>query len=201
LVAFANYPDPTCPPTVDHAFLKDLVGALGPAGPADNGTNIGDAMAVCLDWLLIAAPRKKVLVLLTDGNNEPAVPEPLDPEEAAILARKLGVTVHTIAIGHRGGVFQGVDPDTRLPVAAEVAGPNLSLLKRLAELAGGRSFVAADTDSLAKVFDDINKLEKSPIRGEILTRYNEHYASWAAAALGLLVLDRLLSIGRLRRLP
>jgi Ca-activated chloride channel family protein len=201
LVAFANYPDPTCPPTPDHAFLKDLVSALGPAGPVDNGTNIGDAMAVCLDWLLIARPQKKVLVLLTDGNNEPAVPEPLDPEEAAILARKLGVTVHTIAIGHRGGVIQGVDPDTRLPVAAEVAGPNLPLLQRLAELAGGRSYVAADTDSLAKVFDAINKLEKSPIRGQILTRYDEHYATWAAAALGLLVLDRLLSLGRLRRLP
>jgi Ca-activated chloride channel homolog len=201
LVAFANYPDPTCPPTVDHGFLKDLVAAVGPAGPVDNGTNIGDAMAVCIDWLLIAPPRKKVLVLLTDGNNEPAVPEPLDPEEAAILARKLGVIVHTIAIGHRGGVFQGVDPDTQLPVAAEITGPNLPLLQRLAELAGGRSFVAADTDSLAKVFDAINKLEKSPIRGQIPNRYDEQYAAWAAAALGLLVLDRLFSLGRLRRLP
>ena len=201
LVAFANFPDLTCPPTPDHALLVDLATTLGPASPVDNGTNIGDAMAVGLDALLIAPPKKKVLVLLTDGNNEPAVPEPLDPEQAAILARRLGVTVHTIAIGHRGGVIEGVEPDTRLPVMAEVAGPNLRLLERLAELAGGRSFVAADTDTLAKVFDAINNLEKSPIRGQILTRYDEHYAPWAGAALGLLVLDRLLSLGRLRRLP
>lgn len=201
LVVFANYQDLACPPTPDHTLLVDLVSTLGPAGPVDNGTNIGDAMAVGLDALLIAPPKKKVLVLLTDGNNEPAVPEPLDPEEAAILARKLGVTVHTIAIGHRGGVVHGVDSDTQQPVMAEIAGPNLPLLARLAELSGGRSFVAADADTLSKVWGAINDLEKSPIRGQILTRYDEHYASWAGAALALLVLDRLLSLGRLRRLP
>jgi Ca-activated chloride channel family protein len=201
LVAFANYPDLTCPPTSDHAFLIDVAGTLRPARPGDDGTNIGDAIAVSLDALLVAPPKKKVLVLLTDGNNEPAVPQPLDPEQAAILARELGVTLHTIAIGHRGGVVQGVDPDTQLPVMAEVAGPNLPLLERLAELTGGRSFVAADADTLARVFDAINKLERSPIRGQILTRYDEHYAAWAASALALLIVDSLLSLGRLRRLP
>jgi len=201
LVAFANYPDLSCPPTPDHTFLVDLVEAVRPAGPIDNGTNIGDAVAVGLDALLIAPPRKKVLVLLTDGNNEPAVPEPLDPEQAAILARKLGITVHTIAIGHRGGVMQGVDPDTRLPITAEVSGPNLPLLERIAELAGGRAFSAADSPTLAKVFETIDSLEKSPIRGQILTRYDEHFALFAAAALAFLVLDRLLALGRLRRLP
>jgi Ca-activated chloride channel family protein len=201
LVAFANYQDLACPPTADHRLLVDLALALGPAGPVDNGTNIGDAMAVGLDALLISPPKKKVLVLLTDGNNEPAVSQPLDPEQAAVIARDLGVTVHTIAIGHRGGVVQGVDPETKLPVTTEFVGPNLPLLERIAELTVGRSFVAADTDTLAKVFDAINNLEKSPIRGQILTRYDEHYAPWAAAALGLLVLDRLLSLGRLRRLP
>jgi Ca-activated chloride channel family protein len=201
LVAFANYPDLACPPTPDHTFLIDLATALGPARRGDEGTNIGDAMAVSLDALLVAPPKKKVLVLMTDGNNEPAVPEPLDPEQAAILAHDLGVTVHTIAIGHRGGVVQGVEPSTELPVIAEVAGPNLPLLERLAELTGGRSFVAADADTLAKVFDAINNLERSPIRGQILTRYDEHYGACAALALALLVLDLLLSLGRLRRLP
>jgi Ca-activated chloride channel family protein len=201
LVTFANFPDLTCPPTPDHSLLIDLLATLLPAGPVDSGTNIGDAMAVGLDALLIAPPNRKVLVLMTDGNNEPGVAEPLDPEQAAILARDLGATVHTIAIGNRGGIVQGVDPDTRLPIVAEVAGPNLALLERLAELTGGRAFVAADADTLARVFDAIDKLEKSPIRGQILTRYDEHYASWAAAALSLLVLDRLFALGRLRRLP
>src|SRR5207248_2188777 len=151
--------------------------------------------------LLIAPPKKKVLVLLTDGHNEPAVPQPLDPEQAAILARDLGVTLHTIAIGRVGGVVRGIDRQTKLPMIAEVAGPNLPLLERLAQLTGGSYSVATDADALAEVFREIDRLEKSPVRGRILTRYDEHYAPWAALALAALVLDRLLSHGRLRRSP
>jgi Ca-activated chloride channel family protein len=201
VVAFANYPDPTCPPTLDHAFLVEAVAALRPARAGDDGTNIGDAIAWGLDALLDAPPKKKVLVLLTDGNNEPAVPRPLDPEQAAMLARGLGVTLHTIAIGRAGGILHGVDRETQQPAMAEVAGPNLTLLKRLAELTGGSPFVATDADALAAVFKRIDELEKSPVRGRILTRYDEQYAPWAGFALSLLVLDCLLAQGRLRRLP
>jgi Ca-activated chloride channel family protein len=201
LVAFANYPDLIWPPSPQHTRLVEAVDAIRPARPGDDGTNIGDAIAVGLDALLREAPKKKVLVLLTDGHNEPAVPHPLDPEQAAVLAHALGVTVHTIAIGRAGGVVQGIERKTELPFVAEVAGPNLPLLERLAELTGGVSFVATDADALAGVFRRIDELEKSPVRGRILTRYDEHYAVWAGLALALLVLDRLLALGRLRRLP
>jgi Ca-activated chloride channel family protein len=201
LVVFANYPELACPPTLDHAFLLETIAAVRSARPGDDGTNIGDAIAVGLDALLAASPKKKVLVLLTDGNNEPAVSQPLDPEEAAVLARDLGVTLHTIAIGQIGGAHRGVDPGLKLPVMPEVAGPNMPLLERLAQLTGGRSFAATDADSLAEVFRTIDELEKSPVRGQVLTRYDEHYAPWAGLALSFLILDRLLSLGRLRRLP
>jgi Ca-activated chloride channel homolog len=201
LVVFANYPELACPPILDHAFLLETIVAVRSARHEDDGTNIGDAIAVGLESLLSAPPKKKVLVLLTDGNNEPGVPDPLDPERAAILAQKLGVTMHTIAIGRTGGDMSGVDPGARVPVLKNVTGPNLALLERLAKLTGGRSFAAPDADALAEVFRTIDALEKSPVRGQILTRYNEHYAPWAGLALGLLVLDRLLSLGRLRRLP
>jgi Ca-activated chloride channel family protein len=202
LVAFANLPDLTCPPTLDHDFLGEAVAALHPARPGDDGTNIGDAIVWGLDALLEAPPHKKVLVLLTDGNNEPAVPQPYDPEKAAILARDLGVTLHTIAIGRAGGgVVRGVDRKTELPFIAEVTGPNLPLLERLAKLTGGTSFAATDADALGEVFKRIDDLEKSPVRGRIHTRYDERFAPWAAGVMGLLVLDRLLALGRLRRLP
>jgi Ca-activated chloride channel homolog len=201
LVVFANYPELACPPKLDHAFLLEATAAVHSARPGDDGTNIGDAIAWGVDALLVAPPKKKVLVLLTDGNNEPAVPDPLDPEQGAILARDLGLTLHTIAIGRVGGPLRGMDPGVKLPVPTDVAGPNLPLLERLAQLTGGRSFVATDADALNKVFQTIDALEKSPVRGQILTRYDEHYAPWATAALSLLILDRLLSMGRLRRLP
>jgi len=199
LVVFANLPELACPPILDHAFLLETVAAVHSARTRDDGTNIGDAIVWGLKTLLIAPPKKKVLVLLTDGNNEPGVPHPYDPERAALLARELGVTLHTIAIGRIGRVVRGVDP--QLPRPAEVEGPNLALLERLAQLSGGRSFAATNVDALDEVFRTIDGLEKSPIRSQILTRYDEHYVPWAASILALLLLERFLSQGRLRRLP
>ncbi len=201
LILFANFPDLVCPPTVDHAFLTESIAPIRSARPGDDGTNIGDAVAWGIDTVLVAPPAKKVLVLVTDGNNEPAVPNFLDPEESANLARELGITLHTIAIGQRGGVEHAVDQRTGRPMIAEFAGPNLPLLETMARSASGRSFVATDADALSTVFQTIDKLEKSPIQGQILTRYDEHFGPWAAACLGLLLLDRLLTLGRLRRLP
>ena len=91
--------------------------------PGDDGTNIGDAIAVGLDALLVAPPKKKVLVLLTDGHNEPAAPRPLDPVDAAVLARDLGVTVHTIAVGRVGGPPHGFDPQRERPADGESRRP------------------------------------------------------------------------------
>jgi Ca-activated chloride channel family protein len=201
LVVFANYPDLACPPILDHAFLIETVEGVRSARPGDDGTNIGDAIAWGLEALRSTAPKKKVLVLLTDGNNEPAVPEPLDPEQAAILARDLGVTLHTIAVGRTARAVRGIDPDRERPASSEVEGPNLQLLDKLAKLTGGRSFAATDADALDEVFKTIDALEKSPVSGRIFTRYDEQYAVWAGRALALLLLSWLCSQGRLRRLP
>ena len=132
-----------------------------------------------------------MLVLLTDGRNQPAVPQPTDPVVAARLTRDLGVTLHTIAIG-------AVKPPEKTGTSSEDDGPDFALLERLAKLGGGRSFVAADSGSLDRVFAEIDALEKSPVRGEVWTRYREEYGPWAAAAVGLLLLDRLLAAGWLQ---
>ena len=129
LVVFADYPDLICSPTLDHRSLVEIVKPIRPARPADDGTNIGDAIAWGLDALRNTTPSKRVLVLLTDGNNEPGVPHPLDPQRAAELARDLGVVLHTIAIGRPGGIVRGAEPKTNLPVMTEVEGPNIPLLE------------------------------------------------------------------------
>ncbi len=202
LVAFANLPDLVCPPTLDHSSLIALAAAIRPARADNSGTNIGDAIVEGLGSLLESSPGRKVLVLLTDGNNQPALPRFMPPEAAATLARDLGVTLHTIAIGRPGGIYRGVDPGTRQPSMAEVSGPNTALLETMARTTSGGTFhVADDADTLAGVFRQIDRLEKSEVRGQILTRYDEHYAPWAALSLALLALDRLLAQGRLRRLP
>lgn len=198
LVVFANYPDLACPPTLDHEFLLDAVRSVRSARPGDDGTNLGDAIVWAIEALRASAPKKKVLVLLTDGRNSPAVPRPTDPLKAATIARELGITLHTIAIGSAGGLVTGVEPRTGLEVTTEMEGPDLPYLESLAKAGGGQAFHAANAGTLDRVFATIDVLEKSPVRGEVRTRYREDYAPWAAAALGLLLFDRLASP---RRLP
>ena len=134
----------------------------------------------------IRTPKKKVLVLLTDGNNEPAVPHPLDPEKAAILARDLGVTMHTIAIGRLGGI-----PRTA-SIRSAGCRPWPTVRARIFRCwrdwpssPAAAPSSATDADALAEVFRTIDALEKSPVRGQILTRYDEHYALWAGLALAM----------------
>lgn len=201
LVVFANYPDLTWVPALDHRELIHHAEAVRVARPGDDGTNIGDAMALALDALRNTTPSKKVLVLLTDGNNEPAVPHPADPEQMAVLARDLGVVLHTVAIGRPGGIIQNTQPGSDLPVLTEVEGPNTALLERLARLTGGRAFAASDADALDQVFQTINTLEKSRVQSQVYTRYDEHFTPFALAALLCLVFDRLLVSTWLRRLP
>ena len=201
LVVFANYPDLACPPTLDHAFLLDMVQSIRSARATDDGTNLGDAIIWGVRALREASPSKKVLILLTDGRNSPAVPSPTNPEFAASLASKLGMTVHTIAVGKPGGTVSTVEPVTKLEIRGEVDGPDLDALRKIAELGGGRAFSAADSVALQSIFDTINELEKIPVRSEIRTRYEERFMIFAAPALLLLILDRILSAGRLRRLP
>jgi Ca-activated chloride channel homolog len=201
LVVFANYPDLACPPTLDHTFLLESARRLRSAKAGDNGTNLGDAIAWGAEALRVTSPQKKVLILLTDGRNEPAVPQPLDPEAAARLARDLGITLHTIAVGQAGGLVRQAEPVTGLDLVSDVGVPDFALLERLASIGGGRAFKAADAHSLDEVFQTIDALEKSVVRGAILTRYRERFAPFVGLAAALLVFDLLLASGWLRRLP
>lgn len=204
VVSFANFPDPTCPPTLDHEFALRAVAALSTAGGDDDGTNMGDAIAWSLDALRNTPATSRVLVLLSDGHNDPnraGVKAPLDPRDGARIAHGLGVTLHTIAVGGAGGVIHETDPATDLPVAAEVGGPDLALLAELARLGGGRAFRATDAKSLDAVFAAIDAMEKTTMTDTILTRWHERFAPWAIAALVCLSFQRFLRGGRLARLP
>lgn len=190
LVVFANDPDVACPPTLDHRALIESADAVRSARADEDGTNIGDAIAWGLDLLRTASPKQKALVLITDGQDRPSIGDsrPLDPESAAELAKALGIRLYTIAIGN---------PDA----PSEDDRPNLPLLEKVAQTGGGRSYVATDESSLAEIYRELDRLERSPIQGFIFTRYREEFAPWVAAAIGLLAVDCLLSWTRLRRLP
>ena len=207
LVKFANYPDLDVSPTLDQGFLLDAIRSIRPAGAVDDGTNLGDAIVLGLGAIRNQPTRRKVLILLTDGRNAPAVPRPVDPVQAAELARKLDVTLHTIAIGRPPEPNAAIGPKlaTERPLDPnpdeKTEGPDVALLGQLAEVGGGKAFIAADADGLEQIFREIDTLEKSPVAGTIRTIYREQYAPWALAALGLLAFDLAWTSGRFRRLP
>src|SRR5262249_36485648 len=98
LVAFANLPEDTCPLTLSHDVLLELLDAEEPRGLPDTGTDIGDALAWAVKKLEAAGDRRKVLVLLSDGEHN--TPDPaLRPRQAAQLAANRNVPVYTIDAG------------------------------------------------------------------------------------------------------
>jgi Ca-activated chloride channel homolog len=200
VIAFANVPRRVSPPTLDHSFVLDAVRAIRPARAGEGGTNLGHALALGLGDLQGLTTPRRVLVLLTDGRDAPTVSDtiaPIAPEEAAELAKRLGVTLHTIAVGVPIPANLG-DPKS-IPV--DDPGPDVERLKRLAVLGGGQAFSAGDADGLDRVFQSIDSLEKSPMVGTIHTRYREGYPVFVAVALFCLIAQRSLRATVLRVMP
>jgi len=220
MTTFAMYADTRCPLTLDHANLANLLDATDIPGwvdgvqryehPEANNTSLGDAIVVASDELRRAgeqaqagvvgaeAAKSRVMILLTDGANNPpaeARGSAPDPVEAARLAAKLGIKAYTIgAVGSaRGGrrSFFG-------PRVAEVDEPTL---KQIAAVTGGKYFRATDTDSLVTIYDEIDKLERRET-GERTYRDNTRGSHLAMlVGLGLLMMELFLTNTRYRRIP
>ncbi len=196
LVTFAAVPETACPLTHNHSVLLKVVNDLQPKVGLDAGTNVGDALGLGLagfDGMTKNGDRRrKVLVLLSDGEHNREGERVLRPLQAAQLAEKLGVPIYTIDCGGEGGGT----PDERQQRA-----DGRAVLETMATLSGGRSFVANNPDELRAAFADIDRLEKLPAESY---RYRKYFAFnlWcglAAAACVLLV--GVLERTAWRRLP
>lgn len=176
LVGFANWPDTLCPPTLDHAVLRQAIASVTPAARSEDGTNLGDALAWAAKAALSTPAARRVILLITDGRHEPdraAVTNPLDPIEAARLARELGLVVHAVGI--------------RTP-QADLDEP---LLAAVAQAGGGRSLVAASPADLGPVIDALDALEPSDLAAIVAARYREDWPIPLIAALASLILSLL----------
>lgn len=172
IVAFSGEALTQVPLTVDYPVLLAAVDNLQP-GQLEDGTAIGTAIATAANRLHDAPGRSKVLVLLTDGvNNRGAI----DPRTAANAAAALGIRMYTIGVGSEGmapvpvgrGVF-GLRYENR-PVEIDDA-----LLQYVADVSGGRYFRARDGLALQRIYEQIDQLERSPIRAKRYVRYQELY--------------------------
>lgn len=188
LVSFSGEALTQVPLTIDYPVLLAAVDNLQP-GQLEDGTAIGTAIATSVNRLRSASGRSKVLILLTDGVNNRGT---IDPRTAAQSAAALGVRIYTIGVGTDGmapvpvgrGVF-GLRYELR-PV--ELDEP---LLEYIAKVSGGRYFRARDGQALQRIYQQIDQLERSPIRARRFVRYHELYA-WP---LGLALVALLLEFG------
>ncbi|NUQ62556.1 MAG: VWA domain-containing protein [Pirellulales bacterium] len=201
LVAFAGYADSLCPLTLDHGSLASLVEDLEIVRTRnEDGTALGDGLALAVERLRQSKAKSKVAILLTDGvNNTGAV----DPLRAAELAASQNIKVYSIGAGTDGlAPFPTVDPFTGRqvlePTYVEI---DEETLKAIAERTGGRYFRATDRDSLAEVYAEIGRLERTEIAEVRYLQYTEHYAPFVVAGLSLLAVAAVANGSVFRKLP
>jgi Ca-activated chloride channel family protein len=202
LVTFATRPESACPLTLSHSVLLRLLDAEQPRSiPGESETNVSDAVTLGLHRLESAGPRRKVLVLLTDGEHN--VPQPRSdwtPRQAAQVAVSLRVPIYAIDAG--GNPAPGREPGVvGLPGPGAVREQAVQTLQELAHISGGQYFAARDTAALLKACRAIDKMERSAIQSFQYRRYHEAYP-WLGLASFVLFAGALgLEMTLWRRLP
>jgi len=179
LLVFGQRAYTLTPMTLDRDSVRDQL-ADSVVGLAGRETAIGDAIGLAVKRLRTQPAEQRVLILLTDGVNTAGV---LDPRKAAELAKSERVRVHTIAFGGEGGGMSVFG--FRLPIPGAQDDIDEATLQAIAEETGGRSFRARDTESLAGIYAEIDRLEPVQRPGEQIRPRIERYAWPLGAALAL----------------
>lgn len=193
-----------CPLTTDHGtLLRTFKGAdcsLQAEGLIEPGTAIGMGITSAIAHLEKSKAKSKVVILLTDGANNTGEISPLT---AADIAKEHGIRVYTILLGSDGKVNVPVAnlPNGEIYTAQMDATADPSTLQQIAKTTGGIFYRATTRSSLRAVYRDIDKLEKTKFKINNFNRHYEAYQPFALAALIVLLLELLLRITWLKRIP
>lgn len=198
LVVFAGQSFTQCPLTLDYGVLLRFMEEIE-SGMIEDGTAIGMAIATCVNRLRDSTAESKVVILLTDGQNNRGE---LDPATAAKVAEAFNIRIYTIGAGKKGDALYPVDDPIfgrrYVPMKVEI---DEELLQRVAQVTGGRYFRATDRTSLERIYDEIGELEKTKIEVTEYTRYKELFVNLLYAAFGLVLLEILLANTLFRKIP
>ncbi len=198
LVAFAGEALTQVPVTLDYPVIERAVLDLK-VGALEDGTAIGSGLATAVNRLRRAPGKSKVVLLLTDGENNRGL---IDPRTAAATAGAFGIRVYTIGVGTEG--------EAPIPTGRSVTGFRYEilpvridevLLTEIAQSTGGRYFRAKDSEALSRVFRQIDGLEKTPVEVVRYVRFQELTAPLALLGLGALLLELGLSATVVVRVP
>jgi len=198
LVIFSGESFTLCPLTTDQAVLQAQIGNIQ-SGLLEDGTAIGSGLATSVDRLRASKSKSKVVILLTDGENNGGQIPPVTAKE---LAKATGVRVYTIGVGTEG--YAQVPMQTAggsVVMQREKVNLDEKLLTQIATETGGKYFRAKDNESLKNIYTEIDKLEKSKIEVTALKRYSEKFFPLALAAALFLLLEIILRYTVFRKFP
>lgn len=196
LVIYAGESYSPVPLTTDHHLLNEQIRSLR-YDLLEGGTAIGMGLATAVNRLQQSTAKSKVIILLTDGENNAGL---IDPIQAAELAASTKIKVYTIGLGTNGVASTpvGIDPAGNLVYRPRTVNIDEDLLRRIAEITDGQYFRATDNESLNRIYKIIDSLEKSEIEGFQFYRYSEHFHVFVWIALGLVALELLLNFTLLK---
>lgn len=198
LVVFSGKAFTQCPLTLDYSVLTQLLSRVD-FGWVEDGTAIGTAILAASNRLRSGEAKSKVMVLLTDGENNAGE---VDPVTAAKAAKALGIRIYAVGVGKEGE--QPIEVDDPLFGKRIVTVPTKidePMMRRIASLTEGRYYRAQDPEALREIYSTIDRLEKTEIKSNRYMRYEERFMGLALLALGLLFLEILLAQTRFLRIP
>ncbi|MDL2228479.1 VWA domain-containing protein [Bacteroidales bacterium OttesenSCG-928-K03] len=198
LVVFAGESFTQCPLTTDHAVLKNLFKEIK-IGMIEDGTAIGSGLATSVLRLKESDALSRVIILLTDGVNNTGS---IDPVSAAEIAKTFGIRVYTVGVGTNGTApYPAQDIFGNKRYQQVEVNIDEDLMRQVSSITGGKYFRATDNNSLARIYEEIDKLEKSKIEVYEYEKKNEEFFNYALYALILLCLDFIIRKFVLRILP
>lgn len=197
LVIFSGESFTMCPLTTDRMVLKTQLSNVQ-SGLLEDGTAIGSGLATGVDRLRNSPSKSKVIILLTDGENNGGL---IDPNTAKEIAKSVGVRVYTIGMGTEGFAPVPIQTPQGVILSREKVNIDEKLLTQIAKETGGLYYRAKDNESLHAIYSEIDRLEKSKIEVTALRRYTEQFFPFALAAAVLLMLELLLRWTVLKKFP
>jgi Ca-activated chloride channel family protein len=201
LVLFASQAYIATPLTLDHDFLHLNLDRLEIGAIDQNSTAIGDGLGTAVNRLRDLKSKSKIVILMTDGQNNSGK---LDPLLAAEAAAAIKVKVYTVGIGEQG---MAPMPAGRNPFTGEKVYRNVPVdvdevtLQKIADKTGGKYYRADNAEKFQAIYDEIDKLEKTEATVNKYTEFKELFPWLVAAGLALLLIELVLGQTAFRRLP
>src|SRR5258708_3159604 len=183
---------------LDYGALLEFLDQVEVGVTTTENTAIGTAIATASNHLKRSTAKSKVIILVTDGRNNSGE---IDPMTAAKAAASLGIKIYTIGVGIRGQSVIPVDTawgKQLVPIQEDLDEP---ALEEIAHETGGRYYRASSAKEFNEIFSEIDKLEKTEIKGPVTHEYRDHYLGWLILAMVLLTTGYGLQMTIWRTIP